>query len=246
MSMKEPLILRFHELDSTNEYVKKHMITLPDKAIVIADIQSNGRGRNQHSWVSGNPDNLYFSFHLKIPSPNQSHFCTLTHFLSLVAAKVLDISLQGTPWVVHIKWPNDLMIAGYKIGGVLAETTWMNHAMTGIALGIGINISLGEDEKERIDQPASDLKSYSRTNLDKETIFQNIVHSFLDQVDQYLVEGFPSIRKAYEEKLILNKENCQYRLQDDGSLLILEKGKEPYCALNPFEGDDRRTIHGEE
>lgn len=235
INMKEPVILRFHELDSTNEYVKKHMDFLPDKAVVIADIQTKGRGRNQHHWVSGNPDNLYFSFYLKIHSPLEPHFCTLTHFLSLVASTVLDTSLLGTPWIVQIKWPNDLMIAGYKIGGVLAEATWMNHSISGLALGIGINLYLGEDEKERIDQPASDLRSFSQANFQKEVIFQSIIHSFLSKVDQYLVEGFPSIRQAFEAKLFLNKEGCQYKLLDDGSLWLQEQGKKPYRVLNPFD-----------
>jgi len=236
--MHEPIIYRFNELESTNEYIKQHMDSLPDKAIVIANTQTKGRGRNQHIWVSANPDNLYFSFHLRLPNPAIASLSTLTHFLALVSAKVLDIYLKGTPWNVQIKWPNDLFLSKYKIGGILAEAIWINNRIAGIALGIGINLFISPDEKERINQPVSDVKSFSLSNLNKETIFQEIVQAFLERVDQYLIDGFESIREEYEKKLIQQIGSKQYRLRDDGSVLIQEEGKEPYTLLNPIEPCD--------
>ena len=232
--MYEPIIYRFNELDSTNEYIKQHLDTLPDKAIIIANTQTKGRGRNQHVWVSANPDNLYFSFHLSLPNPAIASLSTLTHFLALVSAKVLDMYLIGTPWNVQIKWPNDLFLSDYKIGGVLAEAIWINNRIAGIALGIGINLSISLDEKERIDQPVSDVRSFSRSNLNKETIFQEIVQAFLERIDQFLMEGFDSIRNEYEKKLILQVGSKQYHLRNDGSVLIQEDGREPYIMLNPL------------
>lgn len=229
------MIYRFDELESTNKYIKQHMDSLPNKAIVIANTQTKGRGRNQHIWVSVNPDNLYFSFHLRLSSPALASLATLTHFLALVSAKVLDMYLKGTPWNVQIKWPNDLFLAEYKIGGILAEAIWINNRIAGIALGIGINLSISLEEKERINQPVSDVKSFSRSNLNKETIFQEIIQAFLDRVDQYLTDGFDSIRTEYEKKMIQQIGSKQYRLQDDGSVLIQEEGKEPYALLNPVD-----------
>lgn len=238
--MKGPMIYRFDSLDSTNAYIKKHLSTLPDRSVVIADIQTCGRGRSEHSWLSGNPDNLFFSFFIKISTPTAFQFCTLTHFLSLITARVLDTYLQGTSWSVQIKWPNDLMIDGHKIGGILAEASWTERGFIGIVLGIGINLSLSQDEKDRIDQPASDLKSYSQTVIHKETIFLDIVHSFLDKLDLYIKDGFPSIRQAFENRLILQRENCQFYLQDDGSLLMLEKNKQPVRLFNPIYQEKKK------
>ncbi|MCE5224175.1 biotin--[acetyl-CoA-carboxylase] ligase [bacterium] len=233
--MDKPKIYRFNELESTNEYIKQHLDSLPDKAIVIANTQTKGRGRNQHIWVSANPDNLYFSFHLRLSNQAIASLPTLTHFLALVSANVLDIYLKGTPWKVQIKWPNDLFLSEYKMGGILAEAIWIHNRIAGIALGIGINLSISQDEKERINQPVSDLRSFSRSNLNKETIFQEIVQAFLDRVDQYLTDGFDSIREEYEKKMILQIGSKQYRLQDDGSVVVKEEGKKPYHLINPID-----------
>lgn len=237
--MEEPVIYRFTVLDSTNEYIKQHMGSLPDKAVVIAQTQTKGRGRNQHIWLSGNPDNLYFSFHLKVSNPVTAAFSTLTHFLALTSANVLDRYLKGTPWIVAIKWPNDLFISDKKIGGILAEAIWIHNRIEGIALGIGINISISPDELERINQPAADLKSFSRSNLNQETMFQDIVRAFLGRVDQYYTEGFDSIREEYEKKMIRKIGNQQYQLRKDGSVEIWSEGKKPCILLNPLESDDR-------
>lgn len=235
--MNIPVIFRFDELESTNQYVKQHLETLPDKAIVIATRQTKGKGRLEHTWLSSNPKNIYFTILCKLQISDPSCLSILTHYLALTSAKILDSYLQGTIWEVQIKWPNDLYISRYKIGGILAEAVWINNQIKGLALGIGINLDLNLEECQLIDQPASSMQNFSNESLDKEIIIQQIITAFFKDYEICLRVGFSFIQKEYNKKLIKEMDSIFYQLQNDGSMMIQKKGKKIRVLLNPIEND---------
>lgn len=100
--------------------------------VVVADAQTKGKGKPGRSWFSPK-GNLYFSAVVK-PYRNPRDLSPIT-LLAALAARSAVVGLTKLP--VVIKWPNDLLVQGKKIGGVLAERVQSGH----IIIGIGINLN---------------------------------------------------------------------------------------------------------
>ena len=111
-------IIKLKEVNSTNLYAKEHLSELADKTVIIADRQTNGRGRFDRVWVDLGGDNLFMSIVLKPSDKFLNVYPNLTQYLSVVVCKVLEhYGLQP-----NTKWPNDVLIKGKKISGILSET----------------------------------------------------------------------------------------------------------------------------
>ena len=156
-------ILFFEELDSTNLYLKQNYQHLADNTLVIAGMQSAGRGRLGRKWVSPANCNIYASLLVKN-----------VHDLNLVGAIV---GLAGLATVkefapelkAYIKWPNDIYVGKAKLAGILSESCELKQGkITAVACGIGININSAEDDFKSINQAATSLfcETKIKFNLD--------------------------------------------------------------------------------
>ena len=119
------------EVDSTNLYAKSNLENLADKSIIHAAIQTAGRGRLQRTWVNLGEGNLFMSFVLKPSNSFNEIYSNLTQYLSVVLCYVLEeYGLKP-----QIKWPNDVLINGKKIAGILSETVMQGSNFKGLVLG---------------------------------------------------------------------------------------------------------------
>jgi BirA family biotin operon repressor/biotin-[acetyl-CoA-carboxylase] ligase len=129
-------ILRFDSLDSTNrEAADQARRGAPEGVTIVADEQTAGRGRQGRNWTSTKGSGAYFSTILR-PTVEARYF-TLIPLLAAVA--VHDALLEGWSIDADIKWPNDVLVDGKKICGVLSEMI-DTPAGNAIILGIGINL----------------------------------------------------------------------------------------------------------
>lgn len=176
-------IFYFEDLESTNitakEKIKKKAI---DGTVIVADVQRGGKGRKDRKWYSPN-GGLWFSviFYPKIPPQNGM---LLTMAGSISVAKAIE-ELTGLKPL--IKWPNDILLGGKKICGILteldAEIDRINNAVVGI--GINVNNTIPDD----LDDIASSLllennnKTVSRVDLLRSLI------RYLDEYYQELLSG---------------------------------------------------------
>lgn len=135
-------VLRVDSVTSTQDLAR----TLPVGSIVIADHQTAGRGRLERRWESPPGTALLVSFVLE-PNP----------LLSL-AAGVAAAEACGPD--VRLKWPNDLLLRGKKLGGILVETT-PERAIC----GIGINLSWAPDGAAKLEQPRDEVLDRLRTRI---------------------------------------------------------------------------------
>ncbi len=123
--------------DSTNSYLKK--ISTDDfihGTVVLADNQSSGRGRYNKTWESEKGKNLTFTVGFK---PANGERLTLLTLASALAVKVALQPLINTRSV--IKWPNDILVNGKKIAGLLTECIFNGPAPEKVLIGIGINVN---------------------------------------------------------------------------------------------------------
>ncbi len=130
-------LLYFPSLTSTNEYVNKLVkLKYPEGTVVIAGTQSLGRGRKQRLWVSPK-GGLWFSFFIRPQLPPQKAMI-VTMATSIAIAKVIS---STTKTDVRIKWPNDVLINGKKVCGILTELSAEMDQINYMIIGIGLNVN---------------------------------------------------------------------------------------------------------
>lgn len=141
-------------IDSTNEYAKKLAAKgCQDGLTIIAGQQTEGKGRLGRKWMSPADSGIYISFLLRPPmAPAETQIFTLA-----AAAAAAGAIYQSTDIRTGIKWPNDLVINGKKVCGILMEMNCESDRVNHIVLGIGINYSqdAGEFPEELMDKAIS-------------------------------------------------------------------------------------------
>ncbi len=146
----------FERIGSTNDLAAEWAVQgTPDLSLVIADEQTSGRGRSSRKWLTPPGAALAFS----IISRPVSHL-DLTHYSALGALAVCEAIEKLFHLECEIKWPNDVLLSGRKIAGVLVETKWSGETVTAVILGIGLNVTPASiPEKTFLSFPATCLES---------------------------------------------------------------------------------------
>jgi len=187
-------IISFEKLDSTNKYAKDNIKTLADKTVISADCQTNGYGRFQRVWIDVGSENIYMTFVLKPSGILQEVHANLTQYLSVVLCKQLEeINLSPT-----IKFPNDVLLNGKKISGILAESITKSGKLKGIVLGIGINLNSKAESLKIIDQPATSISLELGQKINKQEFMQKLIQNFFKNYDEFLEKGFEYIKNELE------------------------------------------------
>ena len=233
-------IISFKKLDSTNTYSKLNIDHLDDKTIVSTDIQTAGRGRFTRPWVDLGEENIYMSIILKPSNKFELIHSNLTQYLSLVLCKQLE-KMGLKP---EIKWPNDVLVDGKKVSGILAEAVIKGGILKGIVLGIGINLNARHEDISLIDKPAISLNLILGENIDKNQFIPNLLVDFFKGYDEFLQNGFLSIKQDYTKRSSLLDAEGQFGeeisvaifnlikvgyfsgFDDDGNLLLRNNNKE--------------------
>ena len=173
------------EVDSTNTWLMTRARELP--AVCLAERQTAGRGRRGRQWVSPFAANLYISCAWRFDDLPPG-FSALA-----MAAAVAVVRALGTLGVsgVAIKWPNDLCMAGRKLGGILVDMQGEPPGQVRAVVGIGINVRMPAAAASRIDQPWTDLATQL---LDKtpgrNALAAALIEQLLDALEVFAVRGF--------------------------------------------------------
>ncbi len=190
------------EVDSTNCHAKEHLNIIDDRSVVYTYKQTAGRGRFDRKWKFTGEDNIYASFVLKPSKHILPCYSNLTQYLSVILTRLIE-EYELTP---KIKWPNDVLINGKKVAGILSESTVRGNELFGIVLGVGVNLNGGENVFEDIEKPATSIALESGKIVDKDEFLKKLYSKFFLYYDKFLDEGFPMIREEYLSKSsFLNK-----------------------------------------
>lgn len=228
--------LYLDEVDSTNLYGKKNIDTLADKTVISAKRQLSGRGRLNRVWLDLGEGNLFVSVVLKPSLKFDEKFANLTQYLSVILCKTLEeYGLRP-----EIKWPNDVLIKGKKVAGILSETVMQGQIFKGLVLGFGINISAGErDLKQVTDKAVTSVSLELGKQVDGNLFLNNLLNLFFRDYNKFLESGFEFIKHDYIKRVnFLEKELCVKVFNDtkcgvakginDNGALILEKNNEKF------------------
>lgn len=168
---------RFYpEIGSTNDAAREWLESgAPSGAVVIADTQTAGRGRFSRVWQTPPGSALAVSLILK---PPQKHIPQVTMLGAVAVAEMLE---RIGAVDVAIKWPNDVLLNGRKVCGILSESDWKGSLLRGVILGIGLNISV-----DFTDSPLQDTAISIETALRRAYNRVDILDYLLEFIDKWL------------------------------------------------------------
>lgn len=195
--LKNISYIHFDTIDSTNTWTKKNAETLDPHQLtcVTALEQTAGRGRFLRKWLSPKGQNIYATLFFCVPS-GSAYVINLGQILSLSCIVVL----KKRGFDPKVKWPNDILLDGKKVAGILCETVSFEDQI-GIVLGIGINVNMSNELLETIDQPATSLAQLSGQTWALEQILEPVLKQFLEDLNILQTKGFEPFRSVYEELL---------------------------------------------
>lgn len=134
-------IIRLTEVSSTNDYAREIAEEVPEGTVVVAKRQTSGRGRKGRKWAS--PEGGLWMTAILKPRSSPEH---ITKLVFVGALAVVDtLARYGIP--AEIKWPNDVLVGGKKIAGILTECKLNSFALLGI--GLNVNNEIPEELKEQ-------------------------------------------------------------------------------------------------
>ena len=176
LSGREYGVTALEETDSTNLEAKRIVSSIGDAHVIIADMQTAGRGRLGRSFFS--PDGgIYLSYIKKLPEQVEN-LPLLTSFASIAVCRAVESMLPRFIQPLQIKWPNDILIDGKKICGILTSlvTDTASNRISHAIIGIGINVlSRPEDFPQDFRSKAGSILSQTGTHLKPDELCAGLV-----------------------------------------------------------------------
>lgn len=224
MENKISQILKFDSLDSTNIRALQlaQLGDLQERQIVFTDFQTNGKGQNGNSWQSETSKNLTFSF-LKRHSVSIENQFFLIKAVALGLKKYIDNLSVG---MVKIKWPNDILVNGKKIAGILIENSITGQKINFSIIGIGFNVN--QTKFPKYDREAISLAILRGRPMNRERILEDLFQEINLQLDR-LEDDAVNVSKEYIASLYGLGKSMEF--QDEGGnfegviLSVLPNGK---------------------
>ncbi len=192
-------LLYFESIDSTNTKAKELAEQgYPSGTLVVADQQIAGRGRRGRSWESPSGCGIFMTLLLK-PEINPNHASMLTLVAALAAARAVS---EVTGARAGIKWPNDIVMNGKKICGILTEMSAQFDYINHIVIGIGINVHM-EQFPEELKETASSLLLECGRRFHRADIIEKILKYFEQYYAVFLeTEDLSGLMKEYNARLV--------------------------------------------
>jgi len=201
-----------------------------DRSLVIAEEQTAGRGRLDRKWFTPKGTALAFSLILRPTAEEKPH---LTRTVGLAALAVAD-SLRTRGLVAQIKWPNDVLLNGRKVAGILVESIWSGEEVDYLVIGIGMNVLKGAmPSAELLQFPATSLEKSLGPAVQREKVLRDILAGIIALRPHI---GTDSFIASWEKALAFRGEQVQVEagsgtpitgkllgLESDGSLRLRDE-----------------------
>ncbi|MBX7115272.1 MAG: biotin--[acetyl-CoA-carboxylase] ligase [Myxococcaceae bacterium] len=195
---------------------------------VVAEAQTQGRGRRGRSWVSPAGKNLYCSVILRpeLPPARASE-------LTLVAAVALAETVTEAGAPAKIKWPNDVQLEGKKVAGILTELSAEAERVHFVVVGVGVNLNMGRaDFPDDLRESATALSMVRGQRVPRALFTAAFLTRFEQWLDRHAEEGFAPVREAWKkhsstlgQEVLVKTEAMELKgtaidIDDAGALLV--------------------------
>jgi BirA family biotin operon repressor/biotin-[acetyl-CoA-carboxylase] ligase len=225
--------IRFHyftEISSTNSHARE----LAEKGaaegeVVLAESQTHGRGRLGRRWESPPLANLYLSVILR-PKLAPVHAPQITLMAAVALAETVGSFI---PQKATIKWPNDILVNGKKLAGILTEAACVPERVEYVILGIGVNVNYPIDSMpQELRQGATSLLDLTRIEVNRESFLRRLIQDLDRCYGDLEQSGFEPLAPRWEAHFGLRGQRVRVELIDqvvvgrargiaqDGALLV--------------------------
>ena len=230
----------FSETDSTNTQARRLAQTgAVEGEVVVAEAQTQGRGRLGRVWQSPPFVNLYISIVLR-PNLLPANAPQITLMAAVALAETVEFFLGRS---AAIKWPNDILLDGKKLAGVLSEAACDSERVEYVILGIGLNLNYHVHEMPlELRTRATSLGYLMGQPVDRESVLRRLIQDLDRCYGELETCGFEALRRRWEERFIWRGRRVRVELGDQ-VLIGRAQGIEPGGALI-LEAEDgqRRSI----
>jgi BirA family biotin operon repressor/biotin-[acetyl-CoA-carboxylase] ligase len=204
------------EVDSTNAFLTRLPGPRRHGHAVLAETQTRGRGRRQRSWHSPPGGNIYMSLGWRFAAAVQP-LSTLPLAVAVCLAGALErAGLRGH----GIKWPNDILVDGSKLAGILVETQSLGDGSIQAVIGVGLNVRMPESSGgPAIDRPWTELAAHlppERRGISRNRLAALLLDELLPGLERFASEGFEPFREGWRRfDLLLGR---RVRLEGNGGM----------------------------
>jgi BirA family biotin operon repressor/biotin-[acetyl-CoA-carboxylase] ligase len=184
----QPLMYRAVTGSTNDDALAAARSGAPHGSLFVADEQTAGRGRRGHTWLAAPGENLLFSVLLR-PALALAQISALTLAIGLA---VRDVVLPLISQDVLIKWPNDLLVDGKKLAGVLVESQLQGDHLEAVVVGVGLNVA-SRQFPEEIAARATSLAVLGAAKLERESLLASLMEAIAVRVEAYEASGVTGI-----------------------------------------------------
>jgi BirA family biotin operon repressor/biotin-[acetyl-CoA-carboxylase] ligase len=234
----------FRQTDSTNLRAREMAVQgAPEGTLVVAEQQTQGRGRRQRTWFSPPRQGIYASLILRPAiAPTEAPRMTL-----LAAVAVAETLLAQTPLKATIKWPNDILVRNRKIAGILTEISTGMDAVDYMVVGLGLNVNIpAGDFPEEIHEYATSILAETGVLFSRLLLLRSYLEHFEDYYEIFHTRGFDPVLQRW--RALTDMLGCRVRVDmigrqhvgevadfdQDGSLILRDEGGR---SIRIFSGD---------
>lgn len=221
-------------IETTSRFFSNEVLEKYEYSICFAEFQTKGRGRGENIWLSPYGSGICFSINGFLPYKSSplglSIYCGIAIVVILRELGFKDVSL---------KWPNDLLHKGKKLGGILTELTSQHAENYAFNIGIGINYDLGSDlnsMEQNLFPPTDLMKIYDGTYISRTEISGILAKTIIESLKKFnhksMIESFklwPELDALHQKEVKIIDDDQSFSgknlgIDDTGALLLDESG----------------------
>ena len=226
-------------VDSTNDYAKKKAKELVDGSVIISLEQVKGKGRRGRSFHSGKGDGIYLSIILK-----PGFEPTKAPFITSIAGAALVNTFNKFNIQTKVKWPNDVLINGKKVAGILTEMSADMEFIEYIVLGVGINVS-GLEFPNELKNIATSLK-LEGYDVKKLSIIWQFIYEFELLYNLYLNENTSEVMNILRNNSsVIGKQINVHYMNEIESAIAVDINNQGALIIKTQEGEVKELSSGE-
>ena len=219
-------------ISSTNEWILQNIPSLKKGDLCIAEYQTAGRGRRGRQWLSPFAGQIMFSFYWTFDP--QKSIEGLSLVIGLAIAEVLN---------VQVKWPNDILLDGRKLGGILVEIANHKNGMLNLVIGVGINVSL--PKQTEISQPYAEICEID-PDVDRQTLLPKLIQHLYARLNIFEKNGInDEFQQAWQSYNAFSNNEVNV-LTEQGVILGIEQGIDERGYLKVLCGNKTQMFNGGE
>lgn len=233
----------FHDIDSTNDYLKNSQSTLSGGrfSVCLAERQSAGRGRRGRRWISPYGTNLYLSLATQISemTPGCGGLSLAVAVAVVEALQMCGVENPG------LKWPNDIFYQGRKLAGILLDLSGESGGPYKVVVGVGINLRMPLSAARDIDQPWADL-SQSGVSIERNQLAGVVVERLVRALDLFNEHGLHVFKQDWQRLDLVSGRTVELHHEHEPVIRGVARGIDAGGALLIEHDGMTRSYHAGE